>query len=133
MDPEHEPVFLSVEDVLRFHAKALQEYGGAEGIRDPGGLESAVGAVEQFACYASDIDLFDITAAYAFYIAEKQAFLEGNKRTAWATANAFLEVNGLNTSYDNNLIYDCLLAIAEHRLDRHGFAEILRERYDAGM
>jgi death-on-curing protein len=40
--------------------------------------------------------LFAIAAAYAFHIAESQAFLDGNKRTALGSALVFLEINGVN-------------------------------------
>ena len=36
------PFFLTVEEVLAFHADQIQEFGGSEGIRDEGGLDSAV-------------------------------------------------------------------------------------------
>ncbi len=36
------PEFLDVEDVLELHALQLARYGGAEGIRDQGLLESAI-------------------------------------------------------------------------------------------
>jgi death-on-curing protein len=118
-----------VEDLLGFHARSLRQYGGLEGIRDYEGLESALGAVEQFAYYAPDIDFFDIAAAYAFYIAERHAFVDGNKRTAWTTANTFLEINGFDTHYDPHLAYVWMMALTRHELDRDAFARILRMAY----
>ena len=118
-----------MEAVLDFHARALRQYGGSEGIRDRGGLEGAIGAVEQFAYYAADIDLFDIAAAYAFYIAERHAFVDGNKRTAWLAAVAFLELNGLDTDYQPFTAYLWVMALAQHQLDRAAFARNLRHEY----
>ena len=37
-----DPEFLLVEDIIDLHAQQLARYGGAEGLRDPGLLESAV-------------------------------------------------------------------------------------------
>lgn len=51
------------------------------GIRDSGGLSSAVGQPLNDYFYGQ-ADLFAIAAAYAFHIAQAQAFLDGNKRTA---------------------------------------------------
>ncbi len=34
--------FLSLDDVLESHAEQIANYGGSEGIRDPGLLESAL-------------------------------------------------------------------------------------------
>jgi death-on-curing protein len=39
-----------------------------------------------------------MAAAFALHIAEAQAFLDGNKRTAIASALVFLEVNGVETT-----------------------------------
>ena len=40
-------------------------------------------------------DLFSMAAAYAFHIAESQAFVDGNKRTGLNAALVFLLMNGL--------------------------------------
>ena len=37
-----DPVFLTVGEVLGLHSDQIREFGGAEGIRDQGALESAV-------------------------------------------------------------------------------------------
>jgi death on curing protein len=37
-----DPDFLSVEDVIELHADQLRLFGGSDGIRDRGALESAV-------------------------------------------------------------------------------------------
>ena len=36
------PIFLDLEQVVRLHAGMIERYGGAEGIRDVGLLQSAV-------------------------------------------------------------------------------------------
>jgi death-on-curing protein len=36
------PFFLTVQEVLDFHADQILEFGGSEGLRDEGGLDSAV-------------------------------------------------------------------------------------------
>ncbi len=39
---DQEPIFLSLEHVEAIHIRSLVEHGGAEGIRNAGGLEAAV-------------------------------------------------------------------------------------------
>ena len=75
----------------------------------------------------SDCDLFDIAAAYAFHIAQAQSFLDGNKRTAVAAAVAFLGLNGIPADFDSREVYGAMIAIAEHRMDKVGLAELLRK------
>lgn len=42
MSKTDEPLFLSVEEVLDLHADQLRLFGGSDGIRDAGALDSAV-------------------------------------------------------------------------------------------
>jgi death-on-curing protein len=73
-------------------------------------------------------DIFHMAAAYAFHIAESQAFLDGNKRTGVAAALTFLDMNSV--SYGAGIrdeLYKALFDIAEHRLDKAGLATLLRE------
>ena len=71
-------------------------------------------------------DLFDIAAAYAFHLAESQAFLDGNKRTAIASALTFLDGNGVYRTPDQAELYQAMIDIANHKLDKPGLAAIFR-------
>jgi death-on-curing protein len=77
------PIFLDLEEVLEFHAGQLALYGGREGIRDQGLLESALAqpSSTMFGNYLHE-DMPAMAAAYLFHIAENQPFIDGNKRTA---------------------------------------------------
>ena len=123
-----EPKFLTVDEVLLLHENSLIEHGGATGIRDRGAFESAVTQPQNDYWYGR-ADLFGIAAAYAFHIAEAQAFLDGNKRTAMAAALAFLELNGIETSENTFLLYEGMIAIAKHELDKAGMALLLHELF----
>ena len=123
-----EPLFLTIAEVQILHENSLIEHGGAEGIRDWGAFESAVTQPQNDYWYGH-ADLFGIAAAYAFHIAEAQAFLDGNKRTAMAAALGFLELNGIATSENTFLLYEGMIAIAKHELDKAGFARLLQELF----
>lgn len=71
-------------------------------------------------------DLFDVAAAYAFHIAQAQAFLDGNKRTGMAAALVFLELNGARIPERTNLLYEAMIAIAEKRSDKEQLADLFR-------
>jgi death-on-curing protein len=89
------PDFLAVEDVLDLHAQQLERYGGSQGVRDLGLLESAVMTPQaSFGGEYVHADLFQMAAAYAFHIAENQPLVDGNKRTGLASALVFLAING---------------------------------------
>ena len=76
-------------------------------------------------------DLYEIAAAYAFHIAESQAFLDGNKRTASASAISFLTLNGVNFPVDDGPVYKAMIDIAKKRLDKPGLAKVLRKIVEA--
>ena len=86
------PQFLSVEDIRFLHSLSIAKFGGTLGIRDEGGLESAVFHPQNIYLYGGG-DLFEFAAGYGFHIAEGQCFLDGNKRTAAAAALNFLYAN----------------------------------------
>lgn len=124
----NDPQFLTVDEVLLLHENSLIEHGGAEGIRDWGAFESAVNQPQNDYWYGN-ADCFGIAAAYAYHIAEAQAFLDGNKRTAMAAALAFLELNSIETTENTFALYDAMIAIAKHELDKAGLAALLRRLF----
>ncbi len=91
----NEPEWLSVGIVLDVHAEQLALFGGPDGIRDEGMLESALGRpINKFAYGESDIAA--LAAAYAFGIAKNHPFVDGNKRAAFASIIVFLGLNGID-------------------------------------
>jgi death-on-curing protein len=89
-----EPEWLDLEIVLDFHAEQLALFGGADGIRDLGLLESALGRPQNKFAYG-ETDLAALAAAYGFGIARNHPFVDGNKRTALASMIVFLNLNEL--------------------------------------
>ncbi len=124
---EQEPVFLAREQVDQIHRDQINAFGGIHGLRDEGALESAIAQPLNVYFYGSG-DLFEIAGAYAYHIAESQAYLDGNKRTGVQAALDFLEINGVDTSRLPELAaYEAMIAVANHQMDRTGLAQFLRE------
>lgn len=89
-----EPQWLDLNIVLDMHAEQLALFGGADGIRDAGLLESALGRpLNKFAYGESDLRV--LAAAYAFGIARNHPFVDGNKRAAFGSLIVFLGLNGI--------------------------------------
>jgi len=89
----NEPVWIDLEDCLGFHGALLGRFGGLDGMRDQGLLESALARPRQLLAYGSP-DLFDLAASYAHGIVKNHLFLDGNKRSGLMAAALFLEANG---------------------------------------
>lgn len=120
-----EPRFLTWVEIIYLHDQSLSRFGGSAGIGDPGLVESAMGSARNAYWYGQG-DLFDIAAAYAFHIAEAPAFVDGNKRTAVASAIMFLRVNGQRFPEDDGTLYAAMIEVAVKRLDKTGLADVLR-------
>ena len=122
-------VFLSFETVLQLHRRSLREHGGSDGIRDQAGLESAIGQ-PQNDYYYGDADIFGVAAAYAFHIAQAQAFIDGNKRTGIGSALLCLELAGIDTTTESSsTLYDAMIANANRELDKPGLAVLFRRLF----
>ena len=65
-------------------------------------------------------DLFDIAASYAFHLAESQAFIDGNKRTAVVAAMVFLARNGVYCSATEVGLYQAMIEVAEKKKIKGG-------------
>ena len=128
--PSSYPNFLRREQIDRQHRQSLRLFGGADGIRSEDGLESAIAAPEQEHFYKGT-DIFEIAAAYAFHIAQAQAYIDGNKRTAVACALIFLEGNGVPTDGDAFPLYEALVAVGERRMNKAELAERFRALFGA--
>jgi death-on-curing protein len=122
------PDFLAVEDVLEIHAQQLDAFGGSAGIRDLGLLESAVMTPQaSFGGEYVHDGLFAMAAAYAFHNTENQPFVDGNKRTALASALVFLGLNGFEATDPQGELYAAMIAISARKLDKDGFAKLLAQ------
>src|SRR3954468_2603328 len=90
-----EPEWLDVNIVLDVHAEQLALFGGADGIRDLGLLESALARPNNKFAYGEG-DLAALVAAYAFGLARNHPFVDGNKRAAFGSIIVFLGLNGID-------------------------------------
>ena len=114
------------EDVLlAAHAEQLSEHGGLAGIRDPGGLASAIARPENLA-HDGEPDVSDLAAAYAFGLARNHPFIDGNKRTAFVAVELFLVLNGHELMASDADCVITMLGLAAGDLSEAAYAEWLR-------
>ena len=106
-----EPRWLDLGIVLDFHAEQLALFGGADGIRDLGLLESALARPQNKLAYG-ETDLAALAAAYGFGVARNHPFVDGNKRTALASMIVFLNLNKLDLDAPQEAATAIVLALA---------------------
>ncbi len=109
--------FPDFDEILLIHSEIIKSTGGSEGLRDAGGLESALKAAENRLFYETD-DLAILGATYAFHLSQAHAFVDGNKRIAAVVAELFLNMNGAKLSATNDEIIELFLDIAASKLSR---------------
>jgi death on curing protein len=123
-----DPIFLTLAEVIEIHADQIHRYGGQAGLRDLGLLESALGQPEaSFAGAWLHKDLYEIAAAYAYHLCQNHPFIDGNKRTALASALVFLELNGVSIIDPRGRLKTAMIRIASSKLSKDDFAKLLRK------
>ena len=121
-----DPIWISIDLALAIHKRQLSEHGGADGVRDQGLLESALGRPRNSFAYTDPtLTIPELAASYAFGIARNHAFLDGNKRTAAVVCETFLNLNGFELIAADAELYPVYLALAAGELPESDFAQWL--------
>jgi len=122
------PLFLDMDRVMRTHLSLIERYGGMEGVRDVGLLNSALATPQaSFGGQFLHKDMFEMAAAYLYHIVQNHPFIDGNKRTGAATAIIFLALNDVEIEADEKGLADLTIAVARGELDKTQIAEFFRK------
>jgi death-on-curing protein len=125
-----EPIWLDVDEVIDMHAEQLAIFGGPEGVRDRGLLESAVlRPVNQW--YYGQTDMAALAAAYAFGLARNRAFVDGNKRIAFHAMMVFLRGNGIEFAPDPAHATAIILSLAAGEVSEESLTRWIRDNWPA--
>jgi len=127
---DREPVepLVSLEELVWLHTVAVTEFGGSQGIRDRGLLESAI--ARPLAAFGGK-DLYDTPFKRASALAESlvmnHGFVDGNKRTGFVIGVLFLELHGFDFKASEADATQAVMALAAGTLDEAAFTTWLRE------
>jgi death-on-curing protein len=123
-----EPLFLTLDEVLEIHEQQIELYGGSRGLRDSGGLQSAVAMPQAtFGGEYLHCDLFAMAAAYLFHLTQNHPFIDGNKRVGANSAIAFLHMNGVEPTFTQEALVEIVLGVAEGRVFKEELAVFFSE------
>jgi death-on-curing protein len=119
--------YLTLGEVVTLHRAILENSGGASGIRDLGGLESAL-ALPRASFGGMDLypSLHTKAAAMGFSLALNHPFVDGNKRVAHAAMEVFLILNGLEIVAAVDEQERLMLDLAAGNVSRDELAEWIR-------
>jgi death-on-curing protein len=121
-----QPQWVFRETVLALHERLLAEFGGASGLRDEGVFDSALARPENRFAY-EQAGIFDLAAAYAFWLVRNHPFIDGNKRIGFTVAVLFLELNGWSFIAPEADAVVKTLALAASVMDEAEYAGWLKE------
>jgi death-on-curing protein len=120
-----EPIWVDRDDALAIHDKMLAQHGGLAGVRDEGMLASALAKPQNRFAYES-ASLPEMAGSYAAGIILNHPFLDGNKRTGFMVAAAFLEFNGWTFDADEADTVERTLALASGAIGEGEYAAWLK-------
>jgi death-on-curing protein len=121
-----EPSWLDKTVILGIQKKLLHLFGGLEGLRDEGLLESAMNRPRDL-FYYGDPSLYELAAAYAEGIVKNHPFLDGNKRAGFMAAYTFLGINGLSLEATEAEAVVMTVGLAAGELRAEGYAMWLKD------
>lgn len=124
-----DPVFLTLDEILFIHKEEIRIAGGEPNIRDPEGVEACTEAPKSSFGGEYLYDLFGMAAAYITCLTMRHPFVDGNKRTALASALTFLYLNGYTVEerYDEDLA-DLTIHFVTKKIDKTELSKSLEER-----
>jgi death-on-curing protein len=120
--------WLDLNIVLDVHAEQLALFGGADGVRDLGLLESALARPQNKHAYGEN-DLAALAASYAFGLARNHAFVDGNKRAAFASIIVFLGLNGIDFDVPPEQATAMILGLAAGQVSEESLARWIRDNW----
>ena len=117
---------ITVTEAEEIHKILIDSFGGSQGIRDLGSLESAL--ARPFQSFGNE-ELYPSPILKAAALLESilinHPFIDGNKRTAYTLVRLFLNSNSLDFSATQDEKYDFIISTASGKKDFDSIAEWL--------
>jgi death on curing protein len=113
---------------IAWHARLVERFGGAPGVKDLGLLEGALGRPRNYAVYEPGATPEHLAALYGVGIAKAHAFVDGNKPVAFAVMVAFLKAQGRSLDTSEAEATAVMLDVAVGTIDEHALEQWLRTR-----
>ena len=121
-----EPIWIEESALLAVHQQLLARFGGLDGIRDKGMLDSAINRPLHLFHYEK-ADLFRLAAAYTYGLVKNHPFLDGNKRIGFMAAYTFLGVNGYELDATEEAAVIMTRDLAAGELPEAAYAQWLKD------
>ena len=122
-------VYLSSDQILALHKALANEHGGSHGLREKGGLESAL-ARPQMTFGGEDLypGAADKAAALWHSLVMNHPFVDGSNRIGAMAAELFLGLNGIDLLASDEELVAITLATAQGQVSAEALAIWIRQR-----
>jgi len=118
---------ITVKDILQLHRRSIEKYGGANGVRDTGLLESA--AARPYQTFDGSYlypDVYGKAAALGESIIINHPFIDGNKRTGFLGMFVILREENYNLIADEEAAYNFTIGISTGEIHFEQIVEWLK-------
>lgn len=110
--------YLTKEQVIYLHKQLIQEFGGMEGIRNEGLLESAIASPFQTFSLKEIYPTIEEKAARLGYgLVSNHCFIDGNKRIGAHAMLVFLALNDIQLYFTQEELIQIFLDLASSHSD----------------
>ncbi len=127
-------LMITLEQLLQLHVLAIEKFGGSDGVRDLGRLESALASQSQ-EVFEEELykTVFAKAAALVRAIIADHPFVDGNKRTGMLAGLTLVEMNGYVTEIKKGDLEDFAVQVAVEHLSVEQIAEWLECHSELGI
>ncbi len=120
--------WISPHLALNWHSRLIQRFGGASGVCDTGLLESALARPANLVAYGEVVTTEKLAALYGVGVAKAHAFIDGNKRIAFAVMVAFLKAHGRHLDATEDEAAKVMLQVAASEMTEQDLEHWLMSR-----
>ncbi len=118
-------LLLSVDHIIAIHGEVL-EPNELQGMAGDKSLEGALSRVENRLNYGLMEDIYSLAASYAVAVSQAHCFNDENKRTAFQVMDIILDLNGINVTWDVEVVGQKIVLLSQSKLDEADLAQWLR-------
>ena len=121
-------ICLSPAQIILIHDDVIGPHE-LQGLAVDKSLDGAIDRIDKRIEYGLIINVYQLAACCASFIAQAYAFNDANKRTAFATMDTVLALNHIDLVYEAEMAGDIIIKIVTGRADENDLAVWLRHTH----
>ena len=124
-------IYLTREEILRFHERLIEQYGGSHGIRDEKLLDSALNIpFQSFGDFEFYPTVLEKAVRLCFGLVENHPFIDGNKRVGAMALLTTLNINNISLRTDSDELSKVTLSLSSGKIDYEDLLRWVREHVE---